>query len=130
MAESFRDLEEEVLQRLQKLDVDTLSVLEKYSEVHSKSLRTQTLVSTAIASIAGAAVTAAYIFPEVDKAVVAVGSVIFGVCLGFFALKERRKEHNLLIKQLLDSEVFSGSPTQDSDLKRKKIEKIVRGGAL
>ena len=130
MPDNLGDIEKEFLEKLNKLDVETLNVIEKYSEAHSKSLRAQTWVSTVIASIAGAAVTAAYIFPEIEKLSIIIGSVVFGVFLGYFALKERTKEHRFLIHELLSKEIHITGTEEAIKIKKDKIENIIKGGTL
>jgi hypothetical protein len=130
MPDNLADIEKKYLEKLNNLDVETLNVLEKYSEAHSKSLRAQTWVSTVIASIAGAAVTAAYIFPEIDKLSIIIGSAAFGVFLAYFALKERSKEHRIFINDLLDKEIHIIGNDEAIRIKKDKIEKIIKGGTL
>ncbi|WP_016954360.1 hypothetical protein [Catenovulum agarivorans] len=126
MSEDIQKIENDVLRKLNDLDVETLNLLEKYAEEHAKALRAQTLVSTVIASIAGAAATSAFVFPEIDKLLLGISSTIFGVLLGFLALRERRKEHSELIRKILDTELGIDS-LGELELKKRKIEKIVKG---
>ncbi|MCG6214719.1 hypothetical protein [Vibrio furnissii] len=118
MPDDLKNLEKEVLEHLNKLDVETLSILEKYSEEHAKSQRVQTLISTVIATIAGAAVTSTYVFPDLDTTIVGGASAVFGVVLAYFALRERRKEHSELIRSILEKDINLSSI--DVEIKKKE----------
>ncbi|HFQ5238259.1 TPA: hypothetical protein ACGUS9_004176 [Vibrio vulnificus] len=90
-------------ENMKKADAETLVFLAKYSKKTQSLQRMQVFVSTIIATIAGAAVLASYVFPEMSKLSVGVGSAIFGLSTVVISYFQQKKEKEQLISKILKS---------------------------
>jgi hypothetical protein len=99
-----------IAKNLEKASAEDLVLLAKYSNNKKKMQRVQVFISSTIATMAGAAIVATYLFPELDKLNVIVGSSIVGVITVALSFWQRKKEESTLLRKLLND---SDNPTPE-----------------
>ncbi|MFA0305310.1 hypothetical protein AB4543_05395 [Vibrio splendidus] len=117
---------EKFYDNMKKADAETLVFLAKYAKETQTLQKTQVLISTVIATIAGAAVVANYIFPELGKLYVGIGSVVFGSITVLVSYFQHKKEKSQLISRILKSaSAPSDNDLQEAENYRQEVLNII-----
>ncbi|MGR5150081.1 hypothetical protein ACQKP8_26485 [Photobacterium alginatilyticum] len=80
---------------------EDLVFIARYSKEKQKLQKTQVFISSTIATIAGSAVFASYIFPELDKVTVGIGAVVFGIATVLISFIQHKKDEKKLLSKML-----------------------------
>ena len=113
-------------ENMKKADPETLVFLAKYSKKTQSLQRMQVFVSTIIATIAGAAVFASYVFPEVSKLSVGIGSAIFGLSTVIISYFQQKKEKQQLISKILKStQTLSDEDLLEAEKYRQDVLEVI-----
>lgn len=111
---------EELAQRLQQLDSETLFLL-RDSMLETKRLkRTQAVVTSAIASVAGAAVALTYLFPGWSLYIVAPLSLLISSMLIALSYHQRRYLEDKYLQQLIRTKREAGIEIQEDEGERRR----------
>lgn len=122
--------EEEFLLRLKDLDDETLYFISRYARARRRSVSKQAWITTSIATTAGVALIASYLFPLAKLDVITLLSALAGAGIAFASfMQQRRSEEKLIHKLLRNAETYSQSG-YTSEKKLKLIEEIMKAGGL
>jgi hypothetical protein len=112
--------------QLSKLDLKTLRAIALLTSERRKFTTASTGISTVLALVAGVASAAAGLFPRASTEVIAVTAIVFGAITYFLALRERRKEEEVVLEKLL-KEIEKGiSNREDAAATEREILMIIR----
>jgi hypothetical protein len=112
--------------QLGKLDLNTLTAIALLTSERRKFTTASTGISTVLALVAGVASAAAGLFPRASTEVIAVTAIVFGVITYFLALRERRKEEEVVLEKLLKEIEKSISNREDAAATEREILMIIR----
>ncbi|WP_085297593.1 hypothetical protein [Cognaticolwellia mytili] len=93
-----------------KAKAEDLVLIAKYTRNRKKSNIIQVFISSAIATMAGAAIFASYLFPELEKIPVAIISICIGVITVSLSFWQRKKEDIKTLRRFLRE---NDNPTED-----------------
>ncbi|QHF52610.1 hypothetical protein [Pseudomonas sp. S49] len=120
--------EQELIRRLELMDEETLIFISKYSQDRRKLAKTSTLISTAIATIAGFALSVSSFFPGSNTILIGVISIVLGAVVAGLGLWERQREEMRLISQALKES--AGAKNPNAERKKELIEKFLKAEGL
>lgn len=104
------DKAREFVNNISNAKAKDLVFISKYFRNKKKSQKAQLFISSTIATMAGASIFVAYLFPEFEKTSIIIGSILFGVITVSISFLQRKRDENNLLRQLIKS---SDSPTEE-----------------
>lgn len=111
-----------IAKNFEEADAKDLVVIAKYSNNKKRLQRIQIFISSTIATMAGAAIVATYLFPETDKTLLTLGSLTIGVTTVAVSFWQRKKEEAVLFRKLLRE---SDAPTDDDLKEAEEFRKTI-----
>lgn len=111
-----------IAKNFEEADAKDLVVIAKYSNNKKRLQRIQIFISSTIATMAGAAIVATYLFPETDKTLLTLGSLTIGVTTVAVSFWQRKKEEAALFRKLLRE---SDAPTDDDLKEAEEFRKTI-----
>lgn len=116
----------ELESQLSKLDLKTLKTIDLLTSERRKFSYASTAVSTLLALVAGVASAGVELFPKANIEAIAIASVLFGAITYFFALRERKKEQDVLIETFLKKLEKSISNRENAAASAQEKLEIIR----
>jgi len=104
---------EKFVENIKKAKAEDLVFIAKVISEKKKSQRAQVIISSALATMAGAAIFAAYLFPNLSLVHVSIGAAVFGLITVSTSFWQHRKEEIKLYSRILKE---NDNPT-DEDLR-------------
>jgi len=92
---------EQFVANVKNAKTEELVFIAKLFSEKKKLRKIQVIISSALATVAGAAIFTAYLFPELSLTYVAIGSCIFGLATVTISFWQHRKEEGKLLSRLI-----------------------------